>query len=331
MRLPWPATLACTGRRLMFQRRLVTLWAWLMRFPACGFLPQISHCCAMTTASDKEFRSCGQTPILPELGRIRQTGFESSGPGISAVRPPRPDPPCRATLRRYVAGTLRTPPLCDTYSMQSPLQAASAATDPKSVKVNLRPARASTSNGTTATSRTITSFICATPAPAPCAMKSATSLAAGRAIPCPLRRARCRCSSPLPSPCPPKAWASTPSSSRGTIITISGCIRGNSCAKSAPATSAKRRGRRVNEGRIGLFACRLVPASMSSAKHSLDRNIARPNMSSTKPISAVQSVVDELLPDLHARSGCEKIGLTRESFAAILCDVGSKHATASDL
>ena len=52
-------------------------------------------------------------------------------------------------------------------------------------------------------------------------------------------------------------------------------------------------------------------------------------MSSTKPISAVQSVVDELLADLHARSGCEKIGLTRESFAVILCEVGSKHATAA--
>jgi RNA polymerase sigma-70 factor (ECF subfamily) len=41
----------------------------------------------------------------------------------------------------------------------------------------------------------------------------------------------------------------------------------------------------------------------------------------------VQSVVNELLADLHARSGCEKVGLTRESFAAILCDVGSKYAT----
>src|SRR5690242_4709935 len=27
-----------------------------MRFPACGFLPQISHCCAMTTPG--EFKSC---------------------------------------------------------------------------------------------------------------------------------------------------------------------------------------------------------------------------------------------------------------------------------
>jgi RNA polymerase sigma-70 factor (ECF subfamily) len=52
-------------------------------------------------------------------------------------------------------------------------------------------------------------------------------------------------------------------------------------------------------------------------------------MSSTKPISAVQSVVGELLADLHARSDCEKIGLTRESFAVILCEVGSKHATAA--
>ena len=52
-------------------------------------------------------------------------------------------------------------------------------------------------------------------------------------------------------------------------------------------------------------------------------------MSSTKPISAVQSVVDELLADLHAKSGCEKVGLTRESFATILCEIGSKHATAA--
>ena len=52
-------------------------------------------------------------------------------------------------------------------------------------------------------------------------------------------------------------------------------------------------------------------------------------MSSAKPNSAVQSVVDELLADLHAKSSCEKIGLTPESFSAILCDVGSKHATAS--
>jgi RNA polymerase sigma-70 factor, ECF subfamily len=52
-------------------------------------------------------------------------------------------------------------------------------------------------------------------------------------------------------------------------------------------------------------------------------------MSSTKPISVVQSVVDELLADLHAKGGCEKIGLTRDAFAVILCDIGSKHATAS--
>jgi RNA polymerase sigma-70 factor (ECF subfamily) len=52
-------------------------------------------------------------------------------------------------------------------------------------------------------------------------------------------------------------------------------------------------------------------------------------MSSTKQISAVQSVVNELLADLHAKGGCEKIGLTRESFATILCEIGSKHSTAA--
>ncbi len=52
-------------------------------------------------------------------------------------------------------------------------------------------------------------------------------------------------------------------------------------------------------------------------------------MSSTKPISAVQSVVNDLLADLCAKSGCEKIGLSRESLAAILCDIGAKHSTAA--
>jgi RNA polymerase sigma-70 factor (ECF subfamily) len=50
-------------------------------------------------------------------------------------------------------------------------------------------------------------------------------------------------------------------------------------------------------------------------------------MSSTQQIPTVQSVVNELLPDLCAKSGCEKIGLARESFASILCEVGSRQTT----
>jgi RNA polymerase sigma-70 factor (ECF subfamily) len=49
-------------------------------------------------------------------------------------------------------------------------------------------------------------------------------------------------------------------------------------------------------------------------------------MSSTKPISAVQSVVEDLLADLHARGACDRVGLSRESFSAILCEVGVKFA-----
>jgi hypothetical protein len=49
MRLVAPLILACTGRRFTFHRRLVTLWAWLILFPNCGPLPQISHTCAMNT------------------------------------------------------------------------------------------------------------------------------------------------------------------------------------------------------------------------------------------------------------------------------------------
>jgi RNA polymerase sigma-70 factor (ECF subfamily) len=50
-----------------------------------------------------------------------------------------------------------------------------------------------------------------------------------------------------------------------------------------------------------------------------------PRMDSTKQIPAVQSVVNDLLAEFHARAGCDKIGLTRESWAAILCEVGAKN------
>jgi len=52
-------------------------------------------------------------------------------------------------------------------------------------------------------------------------------------------------------------------------------------------------------------------------------------MSSNKTISAVQSVLDELLPELHAKSACDKFGLTREWFAVILIEVGAKHAASA--
>lgn len=53
-------------------------------------------------------------------------------------------------------------------------------------------------------------------------------------------------------------------------------------------------------------------------------------VSSSKPNSAVQSVVNELLAELHAKAGCERIGLTRESFSIILCEVGTKYGAASE-
>jgi RNA polymerase sigma-70 factor (ECF subfamily) len=53
-------------------------------------------------------------------------------------------------------------------------------------------------------------------------------------------------------------------------------------------------------------------------------------MRATKTISApVQSAVFDLLPQLHEKSGCEKIGLARESFAMILCEVASKYLPTS--
>ncbi|MGA7167753.1 MAG: sigma-70 family RNA polymerase sigma factor [Candidatus Sulfotelmatobacter sp.] len=47
------------------------------------------------------------------------------------------------------------------------------------------------------------------------------------------------------------------------------------------------------------------------------------------PISApVQSAISQLLTELHAASGCEKLGLARESFAEILADVAMKYLPA---
>jgi RNA polymerase sigma-70 factor, ECF subfamily len=49
-------------------------------------------------------------------------------------------------------------------------------------------------------------------------------------------------------------------------------------------------------------------------------------MGSTRPISAsVQSAVIELLPELHAKSSCEKFGLAPESLSVILCEVAMKY------
>jgi RNA polymerase sigma-70 factor, ECF subfamily len=52
-------------------------------------------------------------------------------------------------------------------------------------------------------------------------------------------------------------------------------------------------------------------------------------MSPPKPISGVEGVVYELLPELHAKGDCHKVGLAREDFAAILSEVGSKYTTAA--
>jgi RNA polymerase sigma-70 factor (ECF subfamily) len=49
-------------------------------------------------------------------------------------------------------------------------------------------------------------------------------------------------------------------------------------------------------------------------------------MNSSKSTSGVQALVNELLPELHAKAGCEKIGLTSAEFCVILCEVGAKHA-----
>src|SRR3954468_19741675 len=51
MRFPAPLIRARTDWRLMFQRRLVTLCAWLIRLPNLGPRPQISQICAIKQES----------------------------------------------------------------------------------------------------------------------------------------------------------------------------------------------------------------------------------------------------------------------------------------
>jgi RNA polymerase sigma-70 factor, ECF subfamily len=52
-------------------------------------------------------------------------------------------------------------------------------------------------------------------------------------------------------------------------------------------------------------------------------------MSTTLQTSAVASVVREMLAELYAKSGGEKIGITSESFGVILCEVAEKYVTAA--
>jgi RNA polymerase sigma-70 factor (ECF subfamily) len=49
-------------------------------------------------------------------------------------------------------------------------------------------------------------------------------------------------------------------------------------------------------------------------------------MTSSTTNPAIQSAVHALLPELYARAGCDKIGLTRDAFAIILIEVGTKYS-----
>jgi RNA polymerase sigma-70 factor (ECF subfamily) len=53
-------------------------------------------------------------------------------------------------------------------------------------------------------------------------------------------------------------------------------------------------------------------------------------MSSSKSNPAVQAVASDMLTELHAKAGCERVGLTRESFSTILCEVATKYGASSE-
>src|ERR1700730_42139 len=101
MRFVAAPTRACTGRRLTFHRRLVTLWALLMRFPACGFLPQISHCCAMMTPEN--FRTwCAKHRFyrsFDDFGKVALSRYPACR--CSRIMSP---PNCNETLSPYQEG-----------------------------------------------------------------------------------------------------------------------------------------------------------------------------------------------------------------------------------
>src|SRR6266704_472524 len=52
-------------------------------------------------------------------------------------------------------------------------------------------------------------------------------------------------------------------------------------------------------------------------------------MTIANQVSAVPSAVAALRAELHAKADCQKLGLTRESFAVILCEIGEKFLPAS--
>src|SRR6478752_9127790 len=52
-------------------------------------------------------------------------------------------------------------------------------------------------------------------------------------------------------------------------------------------------------------------------------------MSSHISSPALQAVVDELVPELHAKAFCEQIGLSAQSFSEILLEVGSKYSASA--
>src|SRR5579859_951103 len=91
MRLLAPLTRARTVCRFRFQRRLVTLWAWLILLPNCGPRPHTSHTLAMTTESPSKLvnryfnKQMGANANLPRRALrwiVTHTGFrQSTGDG----------------------------------------------------------------------------------------------------------------------------------------------------------------------------------------------------------------------------------------------------------
>src|SRR5579872_2656536 len=73
MRLPAPFTKARTDCRLRFQRRLVTLWAWLMRLPNWGPRPQISQTLAIKQKSPDESKDNYTNVLCFEASRVGRT------------------------------------------------------------------------------------------------------------------------------------------------------------------------------------------------------------------------------------------------------------------
>lgn len=69
-RRPAPLTKARTVCKFTFQRRFVTLWAWLIRLPNCGPFPHTSHILAIRESPSEPESRLYHLNFIPATKRL---------------------------------------------------------------------------------------------------------------------------------------------------------------------------------------------------------------------------------------------------------------------